>query len=235
MIYCFDIDGTITETQGNDYEGALPNQLMIDKINSLFEEGHRIIFFTARGGTSGIDWSEFTEKQLKEWGIKYHDLIMNQKPHFDLLIDDKCVNVEAWKKQNIPQRKGFLAGCFDVIHPGYVKMWQDAKTVCDYLIVGLQTDPTIDRPSKMKPLLSVEDRKVILLSIKYIDEIVVYETEDDLYELLKTLDYDVRILGSDYKEVKYNGYNLDKPVHFHDRTHGWSATKFKNKIKYNKN
>jgi glycerol-3-phosphate cytidylyltransferase len=230
MIYCFDIDGTITETQGNDYEGAIPNQLMIDKVNSLFEEGHRIIFFTARGGTSGIDWSEFTEKQLKGWGIKYHDLIMNQKPHFDLLIDDKCVNVEAWKKQNIPQRKGFLAGCFDVIHPGYVKMWQDAKTVCDYLIVGLQTDPTIDRPSKMKPLLSVEDRKEILLSIKYIDEIVVYETENDLYELLKTLDYDVRILGDDYKDKKYTGYNM-APAYFCSRNHGWSATKYKNKIK----
>ena len=130
---------------------------------------------------------------------------------------------------------GFTCSSFDLLHAGHILMLEDARKQCDFLIVGLQTDPTIDRPSKMKPLLSVEDRKEILLSIKYIDEIVVYETEDDLYELLKTLDYDVRILGSDYKEVKYNGYNLDKPVHFHDRTHGWSATKFKNKIKYNKN
>tara|TARA_R110002051_G_C8711795_1_gene495661 strand:- start:80 stop:781 length:702 start_codon:yes stop_codon:yes gene_type:complete len=231
MTYCFDIDGTITQTEKNFYKEATPDCAMIQKINSLYKEGHTIVFFTARGGTSGINWTDLTKKQLKKWGVKYHELIMNKKPHFDLLIDDKCMNADEWKKKNISLKRGFLSGCFDVIHPGYVKMFKDSKNVCDYLIVGLQTDPTIDRPSKMKPILSVEDRFETLSALKYVDEIVIYETELDFYNLLSSIKIDIRILGSEYKGVDYNGHDLNIPVYFHERNHDWSATKFKNKIR----
>ena len=231
MIYCFDIDNTICETEQNFYSESKPYQEVIDGINNLYIDGHRILFFTARGSVSGIDWTDLTKKQLKTWGVKYHELIMNKKPHFDLLVDDKCVNIEEWKKEKIPRKTGFIAGCFDMIHPGYIKMWRDAKRVCNHLIIGLQTDPTIDRSFKNKPIHSVEERLTILKAIKYIDEIVIYETEEDLYELLKNLDIDIRILGSDYENVEYNGHDLEIPVYFHQRDHDWSATNLKNKIK----
>uniref|UniRef100_A0A6M3LFA5 Polynucleotide kinase n=1 Tax=viral metagenome TaxID=1070528 RepID=A0A6M3LFA5_9ZZZZ len=99
MIYCFDIDGTVcTQTPDNKiraYNEAEPFVDMIEAINKLYDAGHRIIFFTARGSSSGIDWREFTEKQLTQWGFKYHELILG-KPTADVFIDDKAVNVRDW-------------------------------------------------------------------------------------------------------------------------------------------
>jgi uncharacterized HAD superfamily protein len=86
--YCFDIDGTICETTGSDYPNSVPNAERITQINLLFEQGHEVIFFTARGSTSGRNWRELTESQLAHWGVKYHELIMG-KPSADLYIDDK--------------------------------------------------------------------------------------------------------------------------------------------------
>ena len=96
MIYCFDIDGTLCKTEGSDYESSIPDYRMINLVNQLFDEGHHIKVFTARGSCSGIDWTVLTATQLESWGMKYHELIMNKKPHYDLLIDDKAVNVEDW-------------------------------------------------------------------------------------------------------------------------------------------
>lgn len=99
MIYCFDIDGTICTSRCNsDYENAEPFPEMLGKINDLYNSGHRIIFFTARGCRSGIDHTELTIRQLEEWGFNYHELIMNKKPHYDLLVDDKAINVEDFKR-----------------------------------------------------------------------------------------------------------------------------------------
>jgi len=96
-IYCFDIDGTICTNTGGKYESAKPCESRIEHINSLFVAGHTILFFTARGSTTGIDWRDLTEKQLTEWGVSYHTLIMG-KPHADLFIDDKAIHAEdfAW-------------------------------------------------------------------------------------------------------------------------------------------
>ena len=125
---------------------------------------------------------------------------------------------------------GFLAGNFDVIHPGYIKMFKDSKSVCEHLIVGLHTDPSIERPSKIKPILSVEERTEMLLSIEYIDEVIPYDTEDQLFSLLDFLRPDVRILGSDYKDRSFTGDDLGIPIHYHERDHDWSTTKFKKLI-----
>lgn len=90
-IYCFDIDGTICYTQESNYQLSTPIKERIAIVNKLHEEGHEIHFFTARGAATGIDWRELTERQLNEWGVRYHKLIMG-KPHADVFIDDKAVN-----------------------------------------------------------------------------------------------------------------------------------------------
>jgi len=97
MIYCFDIDGTICNTDGNDYSSSTPFVDVINKIKQLYHEGHVIKMFTARGSVSGRDWTQLTARQLKEWNVPYHELIMNKKPHYDVLIDDKAINAMAWR------------------------------------------------------------------------------------------------------------------------------------------
>lgn len=127
-------------------------------------------------------------------------------------------------------KTGLIAGNFDVIHPGYVRYFEDAKNHCKHLIIALHVDPTVERPEKMKPILTKEERTEVLLSIKYIDEVVYYNTESELLELLKRIKPHVRILGSDYKGRSYTGDDLGIPVYFHKRNHEWSTTRFKNKI-----
>ena len=125
---------------------------------------------------------------------------------------------------------GFLAGNFDVLHPGYIWMFKDSKSVCDYLVVGLHEDPSVERPQKIKPILSVDERTEMLMSIEFIDKVIVYKTEKDLVSLLTTLNPDVRILGTDYKDRGFTGDHLNIPIHYHDRNHQWSTTKFKKEI-----
>lgn len=91
LTYCFDIDGTLCDQVGPDYFLAPPFRSRIEKVNSLFDEGHRIVLFTARGSKSGIDWRDATITQLKEWGVRYHELILG-KPHADIYIDDKSIH-----------------------------------------------------------------------------------------------------------------------------------------------
>jgi len=97
LIYCFDIDGTICTSTHGVYEEAVPFLGRIDRINALFEAGHHIIFFTARGSTTQIDWYEFTHLQLTSWGLQFHSLQVG-KPHADIFVDDLAVNSEefAW-------------------------------------------------------------------------------------------------------------------------------------------
>tara|TARA_R110000796_G_scaffold158646_2_gene275326 strand:+ start:1470 stop:1901 length:432 start_codon:yes stop_codon:yes gene_type:complete len=130
-------------------------------------------------------------------------------------------------------KKGIIAGCFDVIHPGYIKMFQDAKNVCEHLTIALHSDPTTDRPEKNKPVQTIEERSIVLSSIKHVDEIIFYDTEKDLYNILNLLDFNVRILGTDYKNKSFTGDDLNIPVYFHERDHDWSSTDLKNRIKNN--
>ena len=127
-------------------------------------------------------------------------------------------------------KTGVIAGNFDVIHPGYIKMFKECKSYCQQFIILLHTDPSIERPEKLKPILTKEERTEVLTSIKYIDGIAYYTYEKDLVELLKRLSPDIRFLGDDYRGKTYTGYELDIPVHYLNRDHGWSTTKFKNLI-----
>lgn len=207
MIYCFDIDGTICHTNGKNYMSAEPFMDVINEINRLYRTGHKIKFFTARGTSSGIDWTEVTKKQLEKWGVQYHELIMNIKPSFDTLIDDRAIDAGEWRKTLNP-KIGFLAGSFDLIHPGYILMFEDAKKVCDHLIVALQTDPTIDRPYKNKPVQTFEERKIVLSSIKFVDQIEKYTTEKELYTLLKTLEIDVLFYENRWECLNHHHYSF---------------------------
>ena len=127
-------------------------------------------------------------------------------------------------------RKGIIAGNFDVIHPGYIKMFRECKSYCDKFIVFLHTDPSIERPHKLKPILSTDERIEILESIKYIDEVAFYTYEDELLKLLDAYQPDIRFLGDDYKGKPFTGDNLNIPIHYLNRDHGWSTTKYKQLI-----
>ncbi len=113
-------------------------------------------------------------------------------------------------------------------------MLKDAKDQCDYLIVGLQTDPTIDRPKiKNKPIQSLKERKIQLEAVKYIDEIIIYNTEQELYSLLKKIMPDIRILGSDYINKEYTGFDLAIKEYFHKRSYSYSSSSLRELIKNN--
>ena len=131
------------------------------------------------------------------------------------------------------KKTGVIAGNFDVIHPGYIYLFDECKNHCTELIILLHEDPSIERPEKLKPILSLEERKMILSSLIQVDRIETYKLESDLYELLSNLTIDIRFLGDDYRNKSFTGDDLNIPIHFLDRSHGWSTTKFKNKIAEN--
>lgn len=126
---------------------------------------------------------------------------------------------------------GFTCSCFDLFHAGHVMMLREAKEQCDYLIVGLQTDPTIDRPQKNKPIQSITERYIQLDGCKYVDEIVLYATEKDLIDVLKTYLIDVRILGQEYITKDFTGKELDMEYYFNRRDHGFSTSELRERIK----
>lgn len=125
---------------------------------------------------------------------------------------------------------GIIAGNFDVIHPGYVRLFKDAKNACGFLVIALQTDSSVERPEKLKPILTTSERKEVLLSLKYIDEILTYTTEQELYSLIKKRKPDVRIIGTDYIDRDFTGKSLTKEIYYHKRDHDWSTTRFKKEI-----
>ena len=126
--------------------------------------------------------------------------------------------------------KGVIAGNFDVLHPGYVEMFKEMRQNCDTLVVLLHEDPSLERPLKMKPILSVAERIFMLKDLGLADDIISYKYEAVLYDLLKLGNFDVRFLGDDYKNKPFTGDDLKIPIHYLSRDHGWSTTKFKNLI-----
>jgi glycerol-3-phosphate cytidylyltransferase len=236
MRYCFDIDGTLCETPNNklgkpDYENSTPIPFMVEQVNRLYDEGHYIIMQTARGKGSGIDWTELTKKQLNDWGYCYHELFpMFCKPTADLFIDDKGINVNVWAAKQPPVR-GIIASAFDVIHPGYIRMFKDAKLYCNHLTVALHEDPSVERSHKLQPVQSVEERTEILKSIKYIDDVVTYNVEDQYLDYLRGGGYNVRFLGTDYKSSPYTGPDIPIDIIWLDReSHEYSSTRLKTSI-----
>ena len=125
---------------------------------------------------------------------------------------------------------GFTAGNFDLLHPGYIYTFEEAKKHCDRFIVFLHRDPSVNRNNKYKPVISLYERYKALKAIRYIDEVYVYQTEEELLELIEFFKPDVRILGEDYIGKKFTGKDLDIKIIYTTRSHDWSTTRIKDFI-----
>lgn len=127
---------------------------------------------------------------------------------------------------------GFTCGAFDLCHAGHMLMFKECKEYCDFLIVGLHTDPTLDRPEKNKPVQKIEERLAQLEAVKYIDKVVLYDTEADLYDLLSKNDLgiNVRIIGADWKGKPFTGHDLNLETVFNSRDHGYSSSDLRKRI-----
>jgi glycerol-3-phosphate cytidylyltransferase len=130
------------------------------------------------------------------------------------------------------ERIGIVASCFDLFHTGHILMLTEAKENCDRLVVALQSDPTIDRPEKNKPVQALSERFIQVNACKYVDQIIPYDTEEDLYNLLAGYDWDVRFLGSDYSgRTDFTGSDLYIPIHYCSRKHNYSSSGLRERIK----
>jgi glycerol-3-phosphate cytidylyltransferase len=126
---------------------------------------------------------------------------------------------------------GIIAGNFDIIHPGYIEMFNEMKKHVDEIHVLLDIDPSLNRPEKIKPILSVKERKMTLMALKGIINVSAYNSEKELSKLIIEINPEIRFLGDDYiNRTDYTGYALPPKIIFLKRDHGWSTTKFKNLI-----
>ena len=127
------------------------------------------------------------------------------------------------------RRIGFTCGAFDLLRAGHIVMLKEAKSECDHLIVGLQTDPSIDRQDKNQPIQSVFERYVQLSAVKYIDEIIPYDTEESLLDLLEATPIHIRFVGEDYVERDFTGKGLHE-IYYTSRAHSFSTTQLRQRL-----
>lgn len=125
---------------------------------------------------------------------------------------------------------GFTCGAFDLTHAGHYLMFEEARKKCDFLIVGLQVNPSIDRKNKNKPIQSTKERLIQLKACKHIDKIIIYKTEIDLFNLLKKIKPDIRFIGMDWKRKNFTGKELPIKVIFNSRNHNYSSSNLRKKI-----
>jgi glycerol-3-phosphate cytidylyltransferase len=135
-------------------------------------------------------------------------------------------------------RIGITCSCFDLLHAGHILMLQECKEVCDFLYVAFQTDPTSDRPEKNKPVQSVLERFIQLKGCKFVDEIIPYENEKDLENIFKSFNFDVRIIGEDYKNKDFTGRQIclerGIEIYYNKRSHDFSTSNLREKIENGK-
>ena len=132
----------------------------------------------------------------------------------------------------LPTKIGFTCGAFDLMHAGHMLMLEDASSICDKLIVAVQSDPSIDRQFKNRPVQSFDERIIMVDGCKYVDEIILYHTEEDLLKILKDIKPDVRISGSDYRNKTFTGQELPIRIYYHERAHGWSSSGLRERVYY---
>ena len=128
-------------------------------------------------------------------------------------------------------KKGITFGAFDLFHAGHVMMLEEAKTVCDHLIVCIQSDPSLDRKEKNKPVQSIVEREIQVYGCRFTDEVIIYDTEAELLEILDTVDWDVRIIGEEYRNKDFTGreQTLNK-CHFNKRPHNFSSSELRKRV-----
>ena len=128
-------------------------------------------------------------------------------------------------------KKGITFGAFDLFHAGHVLMLEEAKSVCDHLIVCIQSDPSLDREEKNKPVQSIIEREIQVSGCRFVDEVIIYDTEADLLNIIDEIDWDVRILGEEYKDKDFTGRDLTlEKCHFNKRPHTFSSTELRARI-----
>ncbi len=149
-------------------------------------------------------------------------------PNFEYNV---TVQIEDEDQELKPDAKvGFTCGAFDLLHAGHALMLQEAYQQCDHLIVAVQSDPSIDRADKNKPIQSLEERLTMVRAIRWVDEVCTYDTEADLYKILQEINPDVRIVGADWKDKEFTGHDLDIDVYFNTRDHGWSTSDLRKRV-----
>lgn len=129
---------------------------------------------------------------------------------------------------------GFACGVFDLFHPGHVIMLEECKRHCDYLVVALNKAENISpviNPSKRKPVFDIDERKMVIGSCRYVDEVLEYNSEEELYDIMASRKIDVRFLGDDYIGKPITGADLNIRIHYLDRSHGYSTTVIFNRVK----
>lgn len=137
---------------------------------------------------------------------------------------------QSLNKELADLKIGFTCSTFDLFHAGHIVMLQEAKSLCDYLIVGLLSDPTIDRPdTKNKPVQSMFERYVQLSSCKYVDEIIPFQTEQEIIDIILALQPDIRFVGEEYKGTQHTGIGLC-PIHYNKRKHSFSSSDLRNRV-----
>ena len=128
-------------------------------------------------------------------------------------------------------KKGITFGAFDLFHAGHVLMLKEAKSICDYLIVCIQCDPSLDRGEKIKPVQSVIEREIQVSACTYVDEVIIYDYEEEVLQILETVDWDVRIIGEEYRDKEFTGRDqtLDK-CYFNKRPHNFSSSELRERV-----
>ena len=129
---------------------------------------------------------------------------------------------------------GITCSTFDLLHSGHVAMLREAKTACDYLIWALQNDPSVDRPEKNKPVQNIVERQAQLAAIRYVDEILVYNTEDELRDILSMYQIDVKIMGEEYRDIDFTGKDICQKrgieFYFNKRDHRFSTSDLRKRV-----
>lgn len=133
-------------------------------------------------------------------------------------------------RRKLKIKTGFTCGAFDLLHAGHAQMLEECKTVCDYLVVAVHSDPTIDRPEKNKPIQSLSERVAMVRAIRWVDEVITYDTEAALLEILRSRPVDVRIIGADWRGRSYTGEELPIEVYFNSREHTYSTSELRQRV-----
>ena len=170
----------------------------------------------------------YAKKTIK----KDEEILMQYVPDYNL---NKLWFETDGRVENLTQKEpvdfiGFTCGAFDLMHAGHIQMLKEAKDVCEILVVGVQEDPSIDRPNKNKPIQTYDERIQMVAACKYVDEVVTYKTEADLYLLLKDIKPNVRIIGADWKDKDFTGRDLDIKVYFNKREHAHSTSELRRRV-----
>lgn len=228
MIYSFDLDNTLVTTEGNDYAASKPISNRIQDVNRLFDEGHTVILFTARGSASGKDHRKFTEDQMNRFGVKYHRIVFG-KPAADIFIDDKSRNSSEWGTSVPNSRVVWTNGCFDVLHVGHIRLLKECiRNAAKHdarLVVAIDSDRRIRQTKGHgRPYNSEESRREFLLSLKGIDSVLTFDSDSELEALLKRASPEVMLVGEEYANKTVIGSTYSKSVLFFPLVEGHSTS-----------